>query len=170
MAATVPAVTGRHGPLLPIRKAGFINRYVFPDGELEGPGYLVSLMHDTGFEVRHEENLREHYARTLAAWGANLDAYWDEAVAEVGQGTARVWRLDMAGSASASTATTSSCTRSCPSGSPPTAPPACRFGLTGRHRACWPVRACPSGLPALTTGRRLAVLATANTDQPPIAR
>ena len=82
----------------PIRKAGFINRYVFPDGELEGPGYLVSLIHDTGFEVRHEENLREHYAKTLTAWGANLDAHWNEAVEEVGQGTARVWRLYMAGS------------------------------------------------------------------------
>jgi cyclopropane-fatty-acyl-phospholipid synthase len=81
-----------------IRKSGFINRYVFPDGELEGPGYLISLMHDTGFEVRHEENLREHYAKTLAAWGTNLDAHWDEAVAEVGRGTARVWRLYMAGS------------------------------------------------------------------------
>ena len=81
-----------------IRMRGFINRYVFPDGELEGPGYLISHMHDSGFEVRHEENLREHYARTLAAWSANLDARWDEAVAEVGQGTARVWRLYMAGS------------------------------------------------------------------------
>ncbi len=77
---------------------GFIYRYVFPDGELEGPGYLMSLMHDAGFEVRHEENLREHYAKTLAAWCANLDAHWDEAVAEVGEGTARVWRLYMAGS------------------------------------------------------------------------
>ncbi len=77
---------------------GFIYRYVFPDGELEGPGYLMSLMHDAGFEVRHAENLREHYARTLAGWCANLDAHWDEAVAEVGQGTARVWRLYMAGS------------------------------------------------------------------------
>jgi cyclopropane-fatty-acyl-phospholipid synthase len=82
----------------PIRKNGFINRYVFPDGELEGPGYLISLMHDAGFEVRHEENLREHYAKTLAAWCVNLDAHWDEAVKEVGQGTARVWRLYMAGS------------------------------------------------------------------------
>jgi cyclopropane-fatty-acyl-phospholipid synthase len=79
-------------------RTGFINRYVFPDGELEGPGYLISQMHDTGFEVRHEENLREHYAKTLAAWCANLDAHYDEAVAEVGQGTARVWRLYMAGS------------------------------------------------------------------------
>jgi cyclopropane-fatty-acyl-phospholipid synthase len=77
---------------------GFIYRYVFPDGELEGPGYLMSLMHDAGFEVRHAENLREHYAKTLTAWCANLDAHWDEAVAEVGQGTARVWRLYMAGS------------------------------------------------------------------------
>lgn len=81
-----------------IRREGFINRYVFPDGELEGPGFLVSQMHDTGFEVRHEENLREHYARTLAAWCANLDAHWEDAVAEVGAGTARVWRLYMAGS------------------------------------------------------------------------
>ncbi len=80
------------------RPDGFIYRYVFPDGELEAPGYLVSLMHDTGFEVRHEENLREHYAKTLAGWCANLDEHWDEAVAEVGQGTARVWRLYMAGS------------------------------------------------------------------------
>jgi len=83
----------------PARRAGgFINRYVFPDGELEGPGYLASLINDAGFEVRHEENLREHYALTLAGWCANLDAHWDEAVAEVGDGTARVWRLYMAGS------------------------------------------------------------------------
>jgi cyclopropane-fatty-acyl-phospholipid synthase len=82
----------------PRRARGFINRYVFPDGELEGPGYLVSRMNEAGFEIRHEENLREHYARTLAGWCANLDAHWDEAVAEVGEGTARVWRLYMAGS------------------------------------------------------------------------
>jgi cyclopropane-fatty-acyl-phospholipid synthase len=81
-----------------INKDGFINRYVFPDGELEGPGWLIGVMNDHGFEIRHEENLREHYSKTLAAWCANLDAHWDEAVAEVGQGIARVWRLYMAGS------------------------------------------------------------------------
>jgi len=80
-----------------INKDGFINRYVFPDGELEGPGWLMGVMNDHGFEIRHEENLREHYSKTLAAWCANLDAHWDEAVAEVGQGIARVWRLYMAG-------------------------------------------------------------------------
>jgi cyclopropane-fatty-acyl-phospholipid synthase len=83
----------------PARRAmGFINRYVFPDGELEGPGYLMSAMNEAGFEIRHEENLREHYAMTLAGWCANLEAHWPEAVAEVGEGTARVWRLYMAGS------------------------------------------------------------------------
>ncbi|SMC85337.1 SAM-dependent methyltransferase [Kibdelosporangium aridum] len=76
----------------------FINRYVFPDGELLGPGRILSQMHDTGFEVRHEENLREHYSRTLAGWCANLEEHWTEAVEEVGPHTARVWRLYLAGS------------------------------------------------------------------------
>lgn len=80
------------------RAEGFIDRFVFPDGELVGVGHLVSLMHDTGFEVRHEENLREHYAATVAAWGANLEKHWDEAVDEVGQERARVWALYLAGS------------------------------------------------------------------------
>ena len=80
------------------RFGGFIDRYVFPDGELEGVGLIVSSMQDNGFEVRHEENLREHYARTLAGWCANLGAHWEEAVDEVGAGRARVWALYMAGS------------------------------------------------------------------------
>jgi len=79
-------------------KRGFINRYVFPDGELMGLGTIIKTMQNNGFEVRHEENLREHYAMTLRDWGTNLEAHWDEAVAEVGLPTARVWRLYMAGS------------------------------------------------------------------------
>lgn len=74
----------------------FIERYVFPDGQLEPVGLIISEMNDAGFEVRHEENLREHYALTLHAWGRNLADHWDEAVAEVGIGRARVWRLYMA--------------------------------------------------------------------------
>ena len=80
------------------RSSGFINRYVFPDGELEGVGTIVAAIQNAGLEVRHEENLREHYARTCEAWSANLDAHWDEAVGEVGEGRARVWRLYLAGS------------------------------------------------------------------------
>ncbi|UYM03569.1 class I SAM-dependent methyltransferase [Solicola gregarius] len=76
----------------------FIDRYVFPDGELTGSGKIISVMQDTGFEVRHEENLREHYARTLAGWNRNLEANWDACVKEAGLGTSRVWGLYMAGS------------------------------------------------------------------------
>jgi cyclopropane-fatty-acyl-phospholipid synthase len=81
----------------PSKRDGFINRYVFPDGELMGFGHIASVMQDNGFEIRHEENIREHYARTLAAWGRNLDARWDDAIREVGAGRARVWRIYMAG-------------------------------------------------------------------------
>ena len=77
---------------------GFINRYVFPDGELSGPGHIISTMNDAGFEIRHDENLREHYAITLRHWCENLERHWDQAVAEAGEGTARVWRLYMAAS------------------------------------------------------------------------
>ena len=77
---------------------GFINRYVFPDGELSGPGHIISMMNDAGFEIRHDENLREHYAITLRHWCENLERHWEEAVAEAGEGTARVWRLYMAAS------------------------------------------------------------------------
>ena len=82
----------------PISKRGFIPRYVFPDGELPGAGKIVGVLQQAGLEIRHEENLREHYARTLQGWCDNLDAHWDEAVAEVGLGTARVWALYLAGS------------------------------------------------------------------------
>ena len=51
---------------------------------------------DAGFEIRHEENLREHYGSTLADWSTNLEEHWEQAVAEVGIGRARVWRLYMA--------------------------------------------------------------------------
>lgn len=80
-------------------KAGyFIDRYIFPDGELTGSGRIISEIQNVGLEVRHEENLREHYALTLAGWCRNLVENWDACVAEVGEGTAKVWGLYMAGS------------------------------------------------------------------------
>ena len=82
-----------------IARRGFIMRYVFPDGELPSVSEVVRELERAELEVRHEENLREHYARTCWAWCAGLDAHWDEAVAEVGLGTARVWALYLAGSA-----------------------------------------------------------------------
>jgi cyclopropane-fatty-acyl-phospholipid synthase len=77
----------------------FMGRYVFPDGELLDVGETVLAAERAGFEVRDVESLREHYARTLRAWVANLEQRWDEAVALAGEGRARVWRLYMAASA-----------------------------------------------------------------------
>jgi cyclopropane-fatty-acyl-phospholipid synthase len=80
-------------------RRSFMGRYVFPDGELVDVGDVVLGMERAGFEVRDVESLREHYARTLRAWVANLEADWDRAVALAGMGRARVWRLYMAASA-----------------------------------------------------------------------
>jgi cyclopropane-fatty-acyl-phospholipid synthase len=82
----------------PTHTGAFIDRYVFPDGELTGSGKIITEAQDAGLEVQHEENLRVHYAKTLGGWCENLERHWDECVAEVGEGTARVWGLYMAGS------------------------------------------------------------------------
>ncbi len=94
------SASGR-GPATPARlsRNSFIDRYVFPDGELHEVGAVVSTMQAAGLEVRHLESLREHYARTLRAWVGNLEGHWDEAVREAGAPRARVWRLYMAASA-----------------------------------------------------------------------
>lgn len=83
----------------PLGHKGFIPRYVFPDGELHEIGSVVTRVQHAGLEVRHCESLREHYALTLRAWVENLERHYDQAVALVGEGRARVWRLYLAGSA-----------------------------------------------------------------------
>ena len=80
-------------------RRGFIDRYVFPDGELHEVGSVVSRIQKAGFEARHVEGLREHYALTLRAWVRNLEQSWSDAIDEVGAARARVWRLYMAASA-----------------------------------------------------------------------
>ncbi|GAB7042461.1 MULTISPECIES: class I SAM-dependent methyltransferase [Catenuloplanes] len=77
-------------------KPTFINRYVFPDGELVPLPVTATLIENAGFEIRDVEALRPHYALTLRAWVTNLETHWDEAVTLAGAGRARVWRLYMA--------------------------------------------------------------------------
>ena len=81
-----------------VKTEAFIDRYVFPDGEITGSGRIIMAMQDIGFDVRHSENLREHYALTLRDWCANLERNWDACVEQVGEPTARVWGLYMAAS------------------------------------------------------------------------
>ena len=88
-----PSRTGR------FRRSSFIDRYVFPDGELHEVGSVVSTIQHSGLEVRDVESLREHYAQTLRKWVANLEANRDEAVRLVGEPRYRIWRLYMSGAA-----------------------------------------------------------------------
>jgi cyclopropane-fatty-acyl-phospholipid synthase len=80
-------------------KTSFIDRYVFPDGELHPLSTIIDHVESAGFEVRDVESLREHYADTLRAWVRNLERNGDQAAALTSAGRARVWRLYMAGSA-----------------------------------------------------------------------
>lgn len=79
----------------------FIEKYVFPDGELLPVSETLLSAEGAGFEVRDVESLREHYAQTLRHWVANLEHWHDVAVERTDEVTYRVWRLYMAGSAHA---------------------------------------------------------------------
>ena len=74
----------------------FINRYVFPDGELDRVSNIALGMERAGFEILDIEALRPHYAMTLRHWVQRLEAQREAALALVSERTYRVWRLYMA--------------------------------------------------------------------------
>jgi cyclopropane-fatty-acyl-phospholipid synthase len=77
----------------------FINRHVFPDGELETVSTIQSLMEDTDFEIADVEGLRPHYALTLRHWVHRLEQHYEDVVNLVGERNYRIWRLYMTGCA-----------------------------------------------------------------------
>ena len=77
----------------------FINRYIFPDGELARISTVVEAMEEAGFETLDVENLRPHYTLTLRHWVRNLEAVKEEAIRTTSAATYRLWRLYMAGCA-----------------------------------------------------------------------
>ena len=77
----------------------FINKYVFPDGELPELAEVISAAECAGFETRDAESLREHYALTLRHWVQRLEHNEATAISLVGHETYRIWRLYMAASA-----------------------------------------------------------------------
>ena len=77
----------------------FINRYVFPDGQLDNISNIQHVMEASRFEIADVEALRPHYALTLRHWVARLERNHSRALEFVNEATYRVWRLYMAASA-----------------------------------------------------------------------
>jgi cyclopropane-fatty-acyl-phospholipid synthase len=83
------------------QERAFIQRYVFPDSELELPATMIAAAELAGWETRDLESLREHYALTLRHWVRRLEAQREAACQLVGEQRYRIWRLYMAASAHA---------------------------------------------------------------------
>jgi cyclopropane-fatty-acyl-phospholipid synthase len=77
----------------------FINKYVFPDGELDWVSNIQMRMEQCSFEIHDVESLRAHYALTLRHWVSRLEAQHNEAIQHVSEAVYRIWRLYMAGCA-----------------------------------------------------------------------
>jgi cyclopropane-fatty-acyl-phospholipid synthase len=73
----------------------FINRYVFPDGQLDTISNVGRAMERAKFEIADVEGLRQHYAMTLRQWVARLERNRALALQYVNEATYRVWRLYM---------------------------------------------------------------------------
>ncbi len=77
----------------------FINRYIFPDGQLDSIGNIQRAMERADFEITDVEALRRHYALTLRHWVARLEQHHAETLQHVTEPIYRTWRLYMAASA-----------------------------------------------------------------------
>ena len=77
----------------------FIDKHIFPGGELVHVSRVTRDLARGGLELLDAENLRPHYARTLWAWSDALEAAIEEARERTSETTVRAYRLYLAGSA-----------------------------------------------------------------------
>jgi cyclopropane-fatty-acyl-phospholipid synthase len=77
----------------------FIDRYVFPDGELPHLSLAIKELGAAGLELVDAETWRLHYAKTLELWSARLEASLEKARALAGEKRLRIWRAYLAGCA-----------------------------------------------------------------------
>ena len=77
----------------------FIDKYVFPAGELPHIGLVLKAMQQGGLEAFDVENLRRHYAKTCAMWADNFEAKADDIRKITDEKRYRIWRVYLAGSA-----------------------------------------------------------------------
>ena len=77
----------------------FINRYVFPHGELPHLSLVLREMALAGLEVADAESLRRHYARTCLEWAKRLEQNREQAITAAGDKRYRIWQVYLAGCA-----------------------------------------------------------------------
>jgi cyclopropane-fatty-acyl-phospholipid synthase len=77
--------------------SGFIDKYVFPHGELPHVALALRELAAQNLEVADVESLRPHYARTLEHWSDRLEERLADAAKLVDQKTLRVWRVYLMG-------------------------------------------------------------------------
>lgn len=77
----------------------FIDRYVFPHGELPHLSLALKEMGAAGLEPVDVESLRRHYAMTLKHWTERFEAAGDELRKMVDEKRWRIWRVYLAGCA-----------------------------------------------------------------------
>jgi cyclopropane-fatty-acyl-phospholipid synthase len=77
----------------------FIEKYVFPHGELPHVSLVLKTMQENGLEAFDVENLRRHYARTCGIWADNFEQQADAIKKTVDDRHFRIWRVYLAGCA-----------------------------------------------------------------------
>ncbi|MDR3479740.1 MAG: cyclopropane-fatty-acyl-phospholipid synthase [Burkholderiaceae bacterium] len=81
----------------PYGSGEFIEKYVFPYGEVPHIGLALKCMQQGGLEVLDVENLRRHYAKTCGMWADNFEAHAEEVKKLAGDKRFRIWRVYLAG-------------------------------------------------------------------------
>ena len=75
----------------------FIEKYVFPHGELAHIGQVLKAMQQGQLEAFDIENLRRHYAKTCGIWAENFEQHEDTVRALGGDKRFRIWHVYLAG-------------------------------------------------------------------------
>jgi len=77
----------------------FIDRYVFPDGELPHVSLAIRELTAAGLELVDAESLRRHYALTCEHWSRRFEQSLPALRTIAGDRQVRIWRIYLAGCA-----------------------------------------------------------------------
>jgi len=89
---TVSSQRGKSSP-----EYKFMEKYIFPGGELETISKIQNRIEEVGFEILNVDNLRPHYMTTLRCWAERLAQNRDKAIKLVGEKKYRAWLMYLAG-------------------------------------------------------------------------